>query len=412
MTRGGERVVARILGDVRKRGDRALIEYSRRFDHVRQNRSDLSIPNHRLREAFEGLEPSEKRALRKAAFRIRRFHQEACKRVEWKRDPDGLRLGRIRQPMERVGVYVPGGKAVYPSTVLMNTIPAVVAGVPEVVLVTPPRPEGVSRYILAAAFLSGVTEAYRVGGAQAIAALAYGTETIRPVDKIVGPGNRYVAEAKRQVFGRVGIDMIAGPTEVVIVSDGSAPASFVAADLIAQAEHDELAWPLFIATSRRIVDAVLREVQSQLSRLEGERRKVAESSLNDYGLGIIVRRVEEAVEIVNAVAPEHLELFVKEPRAWVRRVRHAGAIFLGAWAPVPLGDYIAGPNHVLPTGGTARFSSPLGVGDFMKESSLIEGTKRGFAAVAREGIRLARMEGLEGHARSMEIRCSRKESGE
>ncbi|MBI4209297.1 MAG: histidinol dehydrogenase [Deltaproteobacteria bacterium] len=399
-----EERVARILDQVRRRGDRALIDYSRRFDGVLLRHSDFAIPATKLKEAWGRLDRRDRKAIEVAAQRIGRFHQDSVPKKRELQNRDRFRLGSIRTPMERVGVYIPGGKAVYPSTVLMNGIPAKAAGVPEIVMVTPPSAGGVSPSILGAAWIAGVTEVYQVGGAQAIGALAFGTETIRAVDKIVGPGNRYVAEAKRQVFGRVSIDMIAGPTEVVVVSDGSVSASFVAADLLAQAEHDEMAWPVLISTSKQFLNLVLKEIQKQVVQYGGKVRRLAQRSLNDYGLAIQVRDISEAIEVANAMAPEHLELMVKQPRRWARQVRHAGAIFLGAYSPVSLGDYVAGPNHVLPTGGTARFSSPLRVEDFMKESSVIEATPRGFRAVAPYGIRLARMEGLYAHARALEIR--------
>jgi len=393
------RVVRAILADVRRRGDAALLSYARRFDRVKaRSVAQLEVPQARLRAALAGLPRAQAAALRQAATRIRRFHERQLSRSWTVVERDGTRLGQIVSPLDRVGLYVPGGKAAYPSSVLMNAIPAKVAGVREVVMVSP----NFDPMVLAAAAIAGVDRVIELGGAQAVAALAYGTRTVPKVDKIVGPGNAYVAEAKRLVFGQVGIDMIAGPSEILVIADGAAPAEWVAMDLFSQAEHDEVAQAILLSPSRAYLD----RVEAAIGRLIGgmARRGVIAASLAARGALIQTRSLAEACEVANRVAPEHLELAVAKPRALLPKLRHAGAIFLGRWSSEAIGDYCAGPNHVLPTSGTARFSSPLGVHDFQKRSSLIEVSRKGARALGRLAATLARGEGLEAHARSAEMR--------
>ncbi len=394
--------VRKILDDVRERGDRALREYTERFDGLRLR--NLRLSQEEIRRAAEKTPPEIRKALRISAARIRRFHQKQMER-SWSYREDGALLGQIIQPLERVGVYVPGGKASYPSTVLMNVIPAQVAGVDEIALTLPTPGGEVNPAVMAAIELIGVKEVYTVGGAQAIGALAYGTKTIRPVDKIVGPGNIYVATAKRMVFGLVDIDMIAGPSEILVIADFDADPVLVAADLLSQAEHDELASSILITTSRRLARKVQDEVKRQLQMLS--RREIAERSLKNFGRVILTKSLEEAVEIANRIAPEHLEIMTGNPRGLLKGIRNAGAIFLGPWTPEPIGDYSAGPNHTLPTGGTARFSSPLGVYDFLKRSSLLMFEKKGFMMLADTVQTLAEAEGLEAHAKTVSLRLER-----
>jgi histidinol dehydrogenase len=360
------------------------------------------VPRAKLREALKNLPKKEAAALRTAAARVRRFH-ERQRAGSWRyADADGTLLGQIVTPLDRVGLYVPGGKAAYPSSVLMNAIPAKVAGVREVVMVSPnPDP-----LVLAAAAIAGVDRVIVVGGAQAVAALAYGTRAIPRVDKIVGPGNAYVAEAKRQVFGQVGIDMIAGPSEILVIADGTTPADWVAMDLFSQAEHDELAQAILLSPSKRYLDAVESEIRKLLPAMP--RREVISASMIGRGALIHTRSLAEACEISNRIAPEHLELSTAKPRLLLPKLRHAGAIFLGRWSSEAIGDYCAGPNHVLPTAGTARFSSPLGVYDFQKRSSLIGVSRAGARTLGRLASILARGEGLSAHARSAEMRMEKR----
>lgn len=394
-----ERVVRRIIAEVRRRGDAALLAYARRFDRVQAaSVARLEVPRSKLLDALKRLPNKQAAALRAAALRIRRFHQRQLSRSWQYAEADGTRLGQVVSPLDRVGLYVPGGKAAYPSSVLMNAIPAKVAGVREVVMVSPnPDP-----LVLAAAAIAGVDRVLVIGGAQAVAALAYGTRTVPKVDKIVGPGNAYVAEAKRQVFGQVGIDMLAGPSEILVIADGTTPADWVAMDLFSQAEHDELAQAIVLSPSGAYLDRVEVEIDKLLPGMP--RRKIIASSLGARGALIHTRSLAEACEISNRIAPEHLELSVANPRPLLPRLRHAGAIFLGRWSSEAIGDYCAGPNHVLPTSGTARFSSPLGVYDFQKRSSLIEVSRRGARRLGRLASTLARGEGLYAHARSAEMR--------
>ena len=396
-----ERVRA-ILQQVKSKGDRALLAFTQEFDRVRLTPPSLQVTKAEMAAAFASLSRSEQSSLRTAARRIFAFHQKQ-RQTSWSyRDSLGVTLGQMITPLERAGVYVPGGKAAYPSSVLMNVIPAKVAGVKDIIVVSPPSPQGYHPGILAAAHIAGADRFFRVGGAQAIAALAYGTQTVPRVDKIVGPGNIYVATAKRLVFGQVDIDMIAGPSEVLVLADESASPTYVAADMLSQAEHDELAAALCITTSEQMARAVVQVLTEQLATLK--RHDIAAASVKNFGAVIVARDRAEVVQLVNTIAPEHLELAVKNPRAWMKDIRHTGAIFLGHLSTEPFGDYIAGPNHVLPTGGTARFSSPLGVYDFLKRTSIIEASPRAIAKLGPHIVRLANMEGLEAHARAVQYR--------
>ena len=397
-----EAAVRSILDDVHKRGDRALIALTKKFDQVTLSSHELGATQDEMAQALKSLPAPTRKALRTAAQRIRRFHRKQRQSSWTYRDELGVTLGQKIAPLERVGVYVPGGTAAYPSSVLMNVIPAKVAGVKEVIVVSPPSPEGDNPALLAAARIAGADAFFRVGGAQAVAALAYGTQTIPRVDKIVGPGNIYVATAKRLVFGRVDIDMIAGPSEILVIADHTAKPDYIAADMLSQAEHDTLAAPLCLTTSRRMGQAVIRELSEQLAQLP--RRAIASASLRRFGAVITARNRSEVVTLANAIAPEHLELAVKNPRTWIKDIHNTGAIFLGHLSTEPFGDYMAGPNHVLPTGGTARFSSPLGVYDFLKRTSVIQASSRALSTLGPEVVRLAKLEGLEAHARAVQYR--------
>jgi histidinol dehydrogenase len=404
-----EQRVAQILADVRERGDAAVLEYSNKFDGLgAQAMASLELTQAELKSAFDGRPAAQRDALQAAARRVRSYHeaQKKASGESWSyRDADGTLLGQKVTPLDRVGIYVPGGKAAYPSSVLMNAIPAHVAGVGEIIMVVPtPRGEK-NALVLAAAHVAGVTRAFTIGGAQAIAALAYGTHTIPNVDKITGPGNAYVASAKRRVFGTVGIDMIAGPSEILVLADGSTPPDWVAMDLFSQAEHDELAQSILLSPDL----AYIGQVQAAIERLlpDMQRADIIAKSLNGRGALIHTRSMEEACEISNRIAPEHLEVASSEPHRWEPLLRHAGAIFLGSYTSESLGDYCAGPNHVLPTSGTARFSSPLGVYDFQKRSSLIEVTEAGAQTLGAIASVLAHGEGLQAHARAAEMRLKK-----
>jgi histidinol dehydrogenase len=399
-----EATVRRIVAAVRRDGDAALLRLTRRYDRVRRTRAALRVPPAALADAYAAMPAAVRRDLALAARRIRTFHLRQRERSWDFRDPSGARLGLRVAPLERVGVYVPGGRAAYPSTVLMTVIPARVAGVREVIAVSPVGPEGDTPIVLAACHVAGVDALYRIGGAQAIAALAFGTATVPRVDKVVGPGNLYVATAKRLCYGQVDIDAIAGPSEVLIVADGSADAELVAADMLAQAEHDPLAAAVCVTPDRRLAARVAAALDRQLVTLP--RRVVAARALARFGAIVVTRSLAEAVEIANRLAPEHLELAVRTPRRWAAAVRHAGAIFVGQDAPEAFGDYLAGPNHVLPTGGTARFASPLGVYDFVKRMSVIEARPRTLARLGPAVVRLARLEGLDAHGRAVERRLA------
>jgi histidinol dehydrogenase len=400
------RRVGEIIAAVREQGDAALLDFTRRFDHVTLGAAELAVTAAEYAAAEVAVGAPTLRSLRYAAERIERFHQECAPRSWRMKDDNGSRLGQEVRPLDRVAVYVPGGRAAYPSTVLMTVVPARVAGVREIVLVSPPAADGsMNAAVLAAARIAGVTEAYRVGGAQAVAALAYGTATIRKVDKIVGPGNIYVALAKAQVFGDVGIDMIAGPSEVLVVADDSADAAFVAADLLAQAEHDPMARAVLLTPSAGLRDAVAAELAVQLAALP--RREIAGAALASHGALVLTASLDEAVELANGLAPEHLELQVRDPEALLASVRHAGAVFLGRHTPEVVGDYVAGPNHVLPTGGTARFSSALSTEDFVTRLSVIDYSPEGLAEAGPHVGRLSRVEGLDGHGAAAAVRIAR-----
>lgn len=397
----------RIIEAVRQEGDAALRRFAQQFDRVSVDQ--LRVSDDEIKAAYAQVDAAFLVALRQAAVNIRAFH-ERQKRTSWMDlQPDGSLLGQVIRPLRRVGLYVPGGKAAYPSSVLMNAIPAQVAGVPEIVMVTPPATageDGINPHILVAAAEAGVKEIYRVGGAQAVAALAYGTESIPPVDKIVGPGNIYVALAKRYVFGVVDIDSIAGPSEIAVVADDTADPVYVAADLLSQAEHDEMASAILITPSTELAVQVKEEVERQLELLP--RKDIAAQSIRDYGAILLVASLQEAIHVVNRLAPEHLELLVAEPFTHLPLIENAGAIFLGPYSSEPVGDYLAGPNHVLPTNGTARFSSPLNVDDFIKKSSVIHYSKEALLANGAYIITLARNEGLEAHARAIEVRLEKE----
>jgi histidinol dehydrogenase len=403
-----EERVAAILADVQRRGDAAVLEYTSRFDGLEAaSVQALELTQAELKAAFEGLPEAQRAALQAAAARVRSYHEaqkKACGESWSYRDDDGSLLGQKVTPLDRVGIYVPGGKAAYPSSVLMNAIPAHVAGVGEIIMVVPTPRGDKNPLVLAAAYVAGVTRVFTIGGAQAVAALAYGTATVPAVDKITGPGNAYVAAAKRRVFGTVGIDMIAGPSEILVLADGSTPADWVAMDLFSQAEHDELAQSILLCPDAVYID----EVQAAIDRLlpSMPRAAIIAKSLNDRGALIQTRSMEEACEISNRIAPEHLEVSTREPQRWEPLLKHAGAIFLGAYTSESLGDYCVGPNHVLPTSGTARFSSPLGVYDFQKRSSLIEVSQAGAQVLGPVAAELAYGEGLQAHARAAEMRLN------
>jgi histidinol dehydrogenase len=395
-----ERKVSAIVGAVQRQGDRALLRYTKLFDRVRLTRATMEIKPSETERALAKARGKDLATLRLAAKRIGSFHRRQLQKSWHYRDPLGMRLGQRITPLERVGVYVPGGKAVYPSTVLMNVIPAKVAGVKEVIMTSPIGNDGA--IILAAAHVAGVDRIFRVGGAQAVAALAFGTQSIPKVDKIVGPGNIFVATAKRQVFGEVDIDSIAGPSEILLLADDSADPVHVAADMLSQAEHDELAAALCVTTSM----SAARKIQTALEGLVGQskRRAITLKSLQRYGAIIVAQRENEMVELANAIAPEHIELILWGPEKLARQIHNAGAIFIGAYSAPPLGDYFAGPNHVLPTGGSARFFSPLGTYDFLKRTTVIRAQKRALKALAPKITHLARLEGLDDHARSVDAR--------
>jgi len=393
--------VMEVINEVRTKGDEALYHFSRKFDGV--NLEGLEIGSDKLKNAYESLEPSLALTIEKACENIRKFHQRQKENSWFESLENGVILGQKMTPLERVGVYVPGGTAPLPSSVLMNVIPAKVAGVREVIMCTPPRAGGMpDPVILACAYISGVDRVFGVGGAQAIAAMAYGTETIPRVDKITGPGNIYVATAKKMVYGVCDIDMIAGPSEILVIADEYANPGFVAADLLSQAEHDVLASSILISNSDWLIMNVIAEINRQMQKLP--RKEIINKSIEDYGAAILVESLGEAVELSNLIAPEHLELIVKNPFSLLGSIRNAGAIFLGEYAPEPLGDYMAGPNHILPTNGTARFFSPLSVSDFTKKSSIISYSREALKGLYKDVVRFAQTEGLDAHANSVRIR--------
>ncbi len=398
--------VAGIVEAVRTGGDAALCRISRELDGFSLAVEKIRVSEEEMNQARSEVDPDFLRAVRKAVENIRAYHEKQVVHSWFDCSREGVVLGQLVRPLQRVGIYVPGGKASYPSSVLMNAIPAKVAGVEEIAMVTPPGRDGrVDRNTLAAAAEAGVTEIYRIGGAQAVAALAYGTETVRPVDKITGPGNRYVTMAKRLVFGVVDIDMLAGPSEILVVADSTANPSYVAADLLSQAEHDETAAAVLVTPDRELARSVRAELERQLKLLE--RSDIASAALAGYGAIVIAGSVKEAVDLANRFAPEHLELMVKDPFAWLGRVKTAGAVFLGPYSPEPVGDYLAGPNHVLPTGGTARFFSPLGVDQFIRRTSVVYYSLDALHREAPDIIKIASVEGLGAHGRSVEIRLTR-----
>jgi histidinol dehydrogenase len=394
-----QQTVRDIVADVRRRGDAAVLEYTQRFDRTSaRSLSELEVSTAALEAALKAIPEDQSEALRAAARRIREFHEKQVQQSWDYRSEDGTRLGQRVTALERVALYVPGGKAAYPSSVLMNAVPAKVAGVREVIMVSP----NASPLVLAAAAIAGVDRVINIGGAQAVAALAYGTESLPRVDKIVGPGNAYVAEAKRQVFGQVGIDMVAGPSEILVVTDGHAPADWLAMDLFSQAEHDEVAQAILLCP----VAGYLGEIERAIARLLPgmSRRDIITASLGTRGALVLTRDLEEACAVASRIAPEHLELVVESPDAWLPKIRNAGAIFLGRWSSEAIGDYCAGPNHVLPTAGTARFSSPLGVYDFQKRTSIIEISQGAAAELGRIAGTLADGEGFQAHARAARMR--------
>jgi len=394
-----EATVAGILADVRKRGDAAVLEYTARFDRLPlENAAAMELPRDELRIAFDGLPAEQRSALEQAAQRVTDYHKKQVQTSWSYTEADGTLLGQQVTPLDRVGLYVPGGKAAYPSSVLMNALPAKVAGVGELIMVVP-TPDGVkNQLVLAAAYLSGVDRVFTIGGAQAVAALAYGTATIPKVDKIVGPGNAYVAAAKRRVFGVVGIDMIAGPSEILVICDGQTDPDWIAMDLFSQAEHDELAQAILLSPDADFIKAVAQSADRLLMQMP--RREIIQTALENRGALIHVADMDEACAISNRIAPEHLELSIEDPQSWLPRLKHAGAIFMGRYTSESLGDYCAGPNHVLPTSGTARFSSPLGVYDFQKRSSLIQVSAQGAQKLGAIASTLAFGEGLQAHAQS------------
>jgi histidinol dehydrogenase len=395
-----EKRVAEIVRAVQRNGDKALLRYTRLFDRACLTRATIEVRPEEIERAMKKVSAAELRILRLAAKRIGAFHRRQVQKSWDYRDPLGMLLGQRITPLERVGVYVPGGKASYPSTVLMNVVPAKVAGVKEIIMTSPIGGDGAM--ILAAAQIAGVDRIFRVGGAQAIAALAFGTATIPKVDKIVGPGNIFVATAKRLVFGEVNIDSIAGPSEILILADDSADPEHVAADMLSQAEHDELAAALCVTSSAAVAARIQKAVEEQLHQTK--RQAITLKALEKYGAIIVTRGFKEAVELANTIAPEHIELLVRQPQKWSRQIRNAGAMFLGPYSTPPLGDYFAGPNHVLPTGGSARFFSPLGTYDFVKRTTIIQAQEKALRALAPNITRLARLEGLDDHARAVEAR--------
>ena len=396
---GVEASVKKILFDVKTDGDRSVVKYTERFDALKSK--DLRLRPAEIVKHANKTDKKVMKSLETSAKRIRSFH-EMQKEESWSFSEGDTILGQIIRPLERVGVYVPGGKASYPSTVLMNVIPAQVAGVKEIVVCVPTPKNEINPYVMAAINMLGIKEVYRIGGAQAIGAMAYGTQSIKRVDKIVGPGNIYVATAKKLVFGEVDIDMIAGPSEVLIIADGKADPVLIAADLLSQAEHDELASSILVTDSAALAQAVVRELEAQLSRLK--RRSIAEISVENYGAIIVTKDIRQALRTANDIAPEHLEVMTENPFDLLPLIRNAGAIFLGPWTPEPLGDYAAGPNHTLPTGGTARFFSPLGVYDFVKRSSLLSFSRDGFRELAKTVLDISEIEGLTAHGNTIKVR--------
>jgi histidinol dehydrogenase len=398
-----EQVVLDIIADVRKRGDAAVLELTRRFDRLEAaSVAGLEVTPEEIESAFSRVEDADVAALKLAVERVARFHEKQKQQTWLSTEELDLMLGQKVTPLARVGIYVPGGKASYPSSVIMNAVPAKVAGVGEIIMVAPTPGGEINPHVLVAASLAGVDRIFRIGGAQAVAALAYGTETIPKVDKITGPGNIYVATAKKLVFGQVGIDMIAGPSEILVISDGSGTPAHIAADLLSQAEHDELASSILITTDRYFGEQVAVELERQLALLS--RETIARASWEKYGAIIVADTLDEVIAFSNRIAPEHLELAVADPFAILPQITNAGAIFMGHWTPEAAGDYLAGPNHTLPTGGTARFFSPLSVDDFVKKSSIVYFSENGLKRLGADIVRIAGLEGLEAHGKSVGIR--------
>jgi histidinol dehydrogenase len=404
---GVEEAVRGIIEEVREKGDQALIRYTREFDKVEISLEEMEVPQEEWARAHKGIARDALTSLQRAAEQIEAFHRHQL-RPSWFDSGQGIVKGQVVRPLARAGVYVPGGKAAYPSSLLMNVIPAKVAGVGEVVVLTPPSKEGVNPAILTAARLAGADRVLRIGGAQGIAALAYGTGMVPQADIIVGPGNAYVTAAKRLLYGVVMVDLVAGPSEILVLADGSTPARFVAADLLSQAEHDEQAWPILVTPSQGFAQQVEKEIGKLLKTLP--RQEIITPCLERHGLIIIVKDVSEGMRIANRIAPEHLELALQDPLGWLGEVENAGAVFLGTYTPEAVGDYLGGPNHVLPTAGTARFFSPLGVENFVKRTNILSFSRQALEKVREDVARLARLEGLEAHARAVEVRGKEDDS--
>jgi histidinol dehydrogenase len=402
-----EETVLGIIADVRKRGDEALLEYTRRFDRLETTAAGLRVTEEEIARAFAAVDEADVAALQLAVERVSIFHEKQKQQSWLSTEESDILLGQKVTPLSRVGIYVPGGKASYPSSVIMNAVPAKVAGVPEVIMVAPTPGGEINPHVLVAASLSGVDAIFRIGGAQAVAALAYGTATVPRVDKVTGPGNIYVATAKKLVFGQVGIDMIAGPSEILVINDGSGTPAHIAADLLSQAEHDELASSILITTDRGFGEKVAAEVERQLAELS--RETIARASWEKYGAIIVAGSLDEAIGFSNRIAPEHLELAVADPFAIMPKITNAGAIFMGHFTPEAAGDYLAGPNHTLPTGGTARFFSPLSTDDFVKKSSIVYFSEEGLNRLGSDIVRIAGLEGLEAHGKSVSIRLGKIE---
>ena len=404
-----EQTVLDIIADVRQRGDEAVLELTRRFDRLEAaSVQQLEVSSAEIEAAFARVTDDEIAALRLAVTRVTSFHEKQKQQTWISTEEQDIMLGQKVTPLSRVGIYVPGGKASYPSSVIMNAVPATVAGVGEIIMVAPSPGGEISPHVLVAASLSGVHRIFRIGGAQAVAALAYGTATIPRVDKITGPGNIYVATAKKLVFGQVGIDMIAGPSEILVINDGSGNPAYIAADLLSQAEHDELASSILITTNRSFAERVAAEVELQLTKLS--RETIARASWEKYGAIIVADSLEKVIAFSNRIAPEHLELAVADPFAILSQITNAGAIFMGHWTPEAAGDYLAGPNHTLPTGGTSRFFSPLSVDDFVKKSSIVYFSQGGLQRLGDDIVRIAELEGLEAHGRSVSVRLDKKDT--
>lgn len=406
-----EKTVSEIVAAVRARGDEALFEYTQKFDGIELNKNNIRVNQDEIETALNQVDSELINVIKRAAERIKLFHEKQKMNSWLEPSQNGEILGQLVRPLEKVGVYVPGGKAAYPSSLLMNIIPAKVAGVKKIIMMTPPQKDGsVYPVTIAAAVTAGIDEIYKCGGAQAIAAMAFGTESVPSVDKIVGPGNIYVALAKRSVYGHVNIDSVAGPSEILILADESANSEFIAADLLSQAEHDEMASSVLITDSSALAEAVKANIDKQKSKLE--RLSIIDKSLENYGAVIVVENMLDAVELCNKIAPEHLEVCTKQPFELLCHIQNAGAIFLGNYTPEPLGDYMAGPNHILPTGGTARFFSPLSIDDFIKKSSVLSFSEEAFSRLGNDIISFANAEGLTAHANSARIRLNRKSADE